>query len=107
MSRILLLLTFFLTAFLARAQPEAAAFGSGPKLIPVSALLSKEAVKALTLLPVQDDGRIKPLDTIARYKLLKLYGRSSIPAVIEGESRKLSAVEWMMLCWFRPDEAKK
>lgn len=60
-------------------------------------------------LPVQEGGRIKPLDTIARNKLMLLSGKQSVrlPANTEtsDKSRKLSAIVWLMDVSMRPEVA--
>ena len=47
--------------------------------LPDPALLrDKEVVAAFQSLPIQEGGRIKPLDTYARFLLLRLHGKQSI-----------------------------
>jgi len=53
-------------------------------------------------LPVLADGRIKPLDTIARTSLLMLQGRQ--PVAADG-GRELSPEEWLLDVFFRPEQA--
>ena len=53
-------------------------------------------------LPVQESGRVKPLDTVARFSLLRLNGKRSL-TLDNGQSR--SAMEWMLDCFFFPDYA--
>jgi ABC-type transport system involved in cytochrome c biogenesis permease subunit len=71
-------------------------------------LRDPEIVATFQSLPVQEGGRIKPLDTYARFLLLRLHGKQSIkvdhpelPGV-----KKLNATEWLLLTWFRPDIAR-
>lgn len=71
-------------------------------------LRDPEIVAAFQSLPIQEGGRIKPLDTYARFLLLRLHGKQSIkvdhpelPGV-----KKLKATEWLLLSWFRPDIAR-
>lgn len=78
---------------------------------PLSTLFDKEVVAAFQSLPVQEGGRIKPLDTYARFLLLRIHGKQSISIEhpeIEGSDhkRKLNAVEWLLMSWFRPDIAR-
>jgi ABC-type transport system involved in cytochrome c biogenesis permease subunit len=54
-------------------------------------------------LPVQDGGRVKPLQTFARYSLLEVNHRQTVKDPAE---ESLSAVEWLLDCWFRPDVAR-
>jgi ABC-type transport system involved in cytochrome c biogenesis permease subunit len=53
-------------------------------------------------LPVLADGRIKPLDTIARTALLMLQGRQR---VVAPDGRRLDAEEWLLDVSFRPNQA--
>ncbi len=65
-------------------------------------------VSAFQSLPVQEGGRVKPLDTYARFLLLRLHGKQSIAvdhASLPGV-KKLKATEWLLLSWFRPDIAR-
>lgn len=52
-------------------------------------------------LAVSDEGRIKPLDTVARSSLLLLSGKQSVR---EGD-RKVSATEWLLEVFARSDRA--
>jgi len=63
----------------------------------------EETLHRFATLPVQDQGRIKPLDTFARFTLLKLNGKRSFTSP-EGE--RLSPVEWLLDCLFYPEAAK-
>jgi ABC-type transport system involved in cytochrome c biogenesis permease subunit len=75
---------------------------------PLSALLDKETVDTLATLPVQEGGRHKPLDTLARYRLLRFSGKRTI-AFENPETKKkeyLSAIKWLVVTWFRPDLGK-
>ncbi len=102
--------------------------------ISLDALRDPEVVAMFRSLPVQESGRIKPLDTVARVMLLRLSGRQSIavtdtgstsgglgkpspqpltdpatgkPALdAKGKPITLSAIEWLMVCWFKPEMAK-
>jgi ABC-type transport system involved in cytochrome c biogenesis permease subunit len=71
-------------------------------------LRDAETVRTFSTLPVQESGRIKPLDTVARYRLLRFHGTRTLrfenPET--GKSDELSAMEWLLVSWFRPDLAK-
>ena len=41
-------------------------------------------------IPVQDGGRIKPLDTFSRNQLLSIYGKRSL------KSDNISAIDWLV-----------
>ena len=48
--------------------------------------------------PIQDGGRIKPLDTFARNQLLALYGKRSL------KHEKLSAIDWLFELILNPEK---
>jgi ABC-type transport system involved in cytochrome c biogenesis permease subunit len=87
-------------------------------------LRDKEIVETFASIPVQESGRIKPLENIASYRLLRFRARRSIWLTENGEMDgkpitdpatqkhivkdgdkpvKLSATEWLLMSWFRPD----
>ncbi len=90
-----------LLALLANVLPAAEAKEASLEL-----LRDKEVVDSFRQFPVQEGGRIKPLDTVARFRLLRYHGKQSITAEIEGQKTTLSAMEWLLVTWFRPDLAK-
>ncbi len=59
-------------------------------------------VNAFGRLPVLVNGRLKPLDTVARSSLLQLQGRQ---AVTTPDGRRLQPVEWLLDVAFRPNLA--
>lgn len=94
-------------------------------------VLNPEAVELFSSLPVQEQGRVKPLDTLARFRLLRFSGKQSgisatrvdeetgkvlpvnDPATskpllkADGKPFKFTAMEWLLVSWFRPDIAKE
>ena len=67
-----------------------------------------ETVKLFGSLPVLEEGRLKPIETVARYKLLRMNSSKSLRAELDnGETIKISATEWIMDCLFRPELAKE
>jgi len=66
-----------------------------------------EVVSVFSSIPVQEDGRLKPVETVARFKLLRMNGAKRLQLVVDGEEMKLSANEWLLDCLFRPEIAKK
>ena len=52
-------------------------------------------------LPIQQSGRIKPLDTFARNHLLQFYGKSNIK---ENQSENIEAIDWLYLILLNPEE---
>jgi ABC-type transport system involved in cytochrome c biogenesis permease subunit len=56
-------------------------------------------------LPVVDEGRIKPLDSLAQETLLALSNRST---VLDEENKKtIPAIQWLLMTIARPEEAEK
>jgi ABC-type transport system involved in cytochrome c biogenesis permease subunit len=79
---------------------------------PRTAPWDPEVVHAFRTLPVQDGGRIKPLETIAQVTLLRLNEKRSVQipdeprfGALAGE--KLSAMEWAMDMLFHPEQASE
>ena len=61
-------------------------------------------------IPVQENGRIKPLDTFARNQLLSIYSKRSLktpafPDIIG--SKKMSAIDWFYDIATHPNDADK
>jgi len=90
----------------------------GQRLVPVLVLLCGAGFLVLTLvppanpgafdilgfgrLPVLADGRIKPLNTLARSSLLQLQARQR---VVRDDGTELTPNEWLLDVFFRPDLA--
>jgi ABC-type transport system involved in cytochrome c biogenesis permease subunit len=55
-------------------------------------------------LPVLANGRIKPMDTLARTSLLELQGRQD---VVLNDGSTLAPDEWLLDVFFRPEEAEQ
>lgn len=68
---------------------------------------SEPVVEAFAQLPVQDGGRIKPFSTWAGFQLLSINGKRTVRIEVDGEPKKLNAVEWALDCFFRPELATK
>lgn len=58
-------------------------------------------IKSFATIPAQNDGRIKPLDTIARNTLLILSGKESVRI----ENGKISPSQWLIEVLLTPQEA--
>jgi len=73
--------------------------------VPLSVLRDKEVVRTFATIPVQEAGRLKPLDTLARYRLLRFAGKRTIGFQNSETNKKdyLSAMEWLLVTWFRPE----
>ncbi|MBA71641.1 MAG: hypothetical protein CMO73_03105 [Verrucomicrobiales bacterium] len=66
-----------------------------------------EIVKIFEAMPVQEEGRLKPMQTVARYKLMRINNSKRLRFQIGDEKFKVSASEWLMDCLFRPELAKQ
>ncbi len=77
------------------------------KLLP--ARWSPEIIQLASRLPVQQEGRIKPLSTQAGFAMLGIVGKRNLHLSLQGseKSRDISPVEWALDCFFYPEVAKK
>ncbi|MGY8689265.1 MAG: cytochrome c biogenesis protein, partial [Verrucomicrobiales bacterium] len=65
----------------------------------------KDYAQSFAELPVQEGGRIKPMDTFARFKLISIHGKSRL-TLNKKEKIKISAVEWLLDVFMRPEIAQ-
>ncbi|MEM7203988.1 MAG: cytochrome c biogenesis protein CcsA [Planctomycetota bacterium] len=68
-----------------------------------SAAWDPAVVAQFAALPVQEEGRVKPLNTAAKWMLVRQNGLSSCKTP-SGE--RLSAMEWLLDSWFYPEQAR-
>lgn len=69
---------------------------------------SEEIIEVAASLPVQEGGRIKPLETRANYAMLQMRGDRRITIIGKDEEKvKIGPVEWLMDIFFRPEVAAK
>ncbi len=61
-----------------------------------------EVVEEMRSLPVQDGGRIKPFQSLARRYMYAMHGDRGMKILVNGERVKLTPTEWMMDVIFRP-----
>ncbi len=61
---------------------------------------TSEIIELASTLAIQDAGRVKPLDSYARFKLLKLNGRR-VCYTPDGDRR--TSLEWLLDCLFYPE----
>ena len=66
-----------------------------------------EIVEIFKAMPVQEEGRLKPVQTVARYKLMRINNSKRLSFEVKGEKIKVSATEWLLDCLFRPEVAKQ
>ncbi len=69
-----------------------------------SAPWSAEVLDLFATLPIQEGGRIKPIDTFAGFKLLKMNGKRHYTT---DAGERLSPVEWLLDCFFFPEQASE
>lgn len=88
----------------ATASPEAAATPEAPAPVPATREpWSEDIVQIFATLPVQDGGRVKPLDTFAQFSMLQLNGKRTFRTE-SGE--KLTPIPWLLDALFYPEIAK-
>jgi len=92
------LLTLLLLPFGARAEASQHAHSQGR-----TAPWSPEIVELFATLPVQDGGRVKPMDKVAGLNLLTFNGKRKFE-LPSGEV--LGPSEWLLDCLFFPDQAR-
>jgi len=67
----------------------------------------KETVGRFARMPVQEDGRVKPLETLAAYKLLRFHGTRTLRLKFDdGSKRVLKPSEWLLDVLFFPEHAR-
>ncbi len=60
-----------------------------------------ESLQYCATLPVQHEGRVKPLDTFARFTMLKINGKRSFTTP---DGKRIKPTEWLMNCLLFPEE---
>ncbi len=99
MTRRVICLAFIVTGMLAACTAASAAEAAA-----APAQWDKETLDSFSTLPVQDEGRVKPLDTYAAFKLLKFHGRRSCP---DQDGKSLSPIAWFINSVFYPEAARQ
>ncbi|MCF6310821.1 MAG: cytochrome c biogenesis protein CcsA [Verrucomicrobiales bacterium] len=72
----------------------------------------KETVDLFASLPVQDGGRIKPMDSIARFAMFRMHQVRGMSFVLTDKEKgtsqkiKLTPTQWLMDVFFRTEQAK-
>ncbi len=66
---------------------------------------SEEVIAVAEAIPVQEGGRIKPLRTYARFKMMSFHGSLTMKVKAGGKVHKIGPVAWLLDCMFRPDLA--
>lgn len=86
---------FFLVLSFLGASPRAQSAERAPR--------SARTLELFASLPVQDGGRVKPLDTYAQFRLLRMNGKRKFETA-DGE--KLGPTPWLLDCLFFPERAR-
>lgn len=73
--------------------------------VPAYSPWDDEVVDLAAELPIQDGGRIKPLLTYARFKMMAFHGSLTMKVKTGDTVHKVGPVEWFLDCLFRPDLA--
>lgn len=72
----------------------------------VALRIAPETVARFAELPIQEGGRVKPIDTYARVLLIRFYGSRTLRLPGEGgEDHRISAAEWLLTCLLYPEWA--
>ncbi len=67
----------------------------------------EETVATFRELLIQDGGRVKPIDTFARFTQLAYLGKRSVKfSTADGEEHKIDSAEWLLNVLFRPEVAR-
>ena len=66
-------------------------------------LLDDDLLGSFKRIAVLDGGRVKPMDSLARFRLLRLSGKTSLKLEVNGDTRRVSASEWMLWTMMVPD----
>jgi ABC-type transport system involved in cytochrome c biogenesis permease subunit len=97
-SKYIITMSVLLTLCVLSPQVQGQATVSLSKVLP----WDKDTVELFSILPVQDGGRVKPMDTYAQFVMLKINGKRSL--TLPSDDR-LKPVPWLMNCLFYPEEA--
>ena len=96
-----ILVSFLLMMALGATVVQAQSKTAAPP--PPQSAWDRETLRLAATLPVQEGGRVKPLDTWAGFLLLACNGRRSVRDL---EGRKLGQTEWVLDCLFQPERAE-
>tara|TARA_R110002096_G_scaffold159011_2_gene324574 strand:+ start:5474 stop:7837 length:2364 start_codon:yes stop_codon:yes gene_type:complete len=68
---------------------------------------SKGAAKEFLKIPVQHEGRVKPMTSLAYFELLGLRSKTNVKFTVDGEKEKVTHSQWILDTLFRPSVAKE
>jgi len=89
----------------APAAPASAPAAAAPELAAVTTIpeWDEETITFFATLPIQDGGRVKPLDSFARFALLNINGKWSLD--LDDGSKIKEPIVWLLNCLFYPEIA--
>lgn len=103
------LFPLLVTAVLAASLAAQQAADGAKRSVPVRQhTWSPEALAAMSSLPIQEGGRIKPLSAHAAALLHLTHGRRDMKLDLDGDGKPdvtLTPIEWLLDVWCFPDEA--
>jgi ABC-type transport system involved in cytochrome c biogenesis permease subunit len=68
---------------------------------------SQDIIRKFARLPLQEEGRVKPVETFADFTLLRFHGSRTLRLkYTDGTARTLKPTEWLLDCLFYPEVAK-
>ncbi|MBO0699785.1 MAG: cytochrome c biogenesis protein CcsA, partial [Zavarzinella sp.] len=67
---------------------------------------TRRDIYAFGRIPVQNGGRIQPLDSVARNSLVVISGKQEFEDPTD-DNRVYKASEWLLILWSKPDQARK
>ncbi len=91
-------------AFMIASAGSALAQTHNHPVVPPERFWNEQSEELFARLPIQDQGRVKPLSTYALFKLVSLSGRSTLRLEDGG---RLSPTRWLMDTLFFPDVASE
>ncbi len=79
----------------------------GPREVSSYQPIHQDVVTEAKSIPVQDFGRVKPLQTWAETNMLAMHGERSMKIVVDGKKVNISSTEWLLNVIFKPEQADK
>ncbi|MBI2433717.1 MAG: cytochrome c biogenesis protein CcsA [Candidatus Hydrogenedentes bacterium] len=92
-----------LVAWIAAGIATGSALGQQRSPVQAPPQWDQETLRLAAALPIQDSGRVKPLDTYAQFTLLRFNGMRALR--LPGGER-LTPIAWLLNCLFYPETAK-
>lgn len=68
---------------------------------------SKDAAEEFLKIPIQHEGRVKPMTSLAYFELLGLRSKTNVKFTVDGEKEKIGHNQWILDALFRPSVARE